>query len=134
MAATEPMRFEVSAEQQAAWLQEIWAANPDLSERMRALGVSLEIDEEADAVFLTIGPPSEALTESVDDIFCFRLEPETLKIVGVEIWGFSRELKRAARFLAHALQTAGAPVRTVPEGTANPNERLAEDIRQLVAV
>jgi hypothetical protein len=34
---------------------------------------------------VTIGPPQEALTESVDDWLGLRVDPETLKIVGFEV-------------------------------------------------
>jgi hypothetical protein len=68
-----------------AWLREIWAANNDLAERMAALGVTSDLDADTDILFVTIGPPQEALTESVDDWLGLRVDPETLKIVGFEV-------------------------------------------------
>lgn len=86
--------------------QEIIAANADLEERLRHLGVRVTYDDEFDIFLLAIGEPQEAMTEEVEDGhgLQIRVDPETLKIVGFEIMGFRRRyLKAHPEFRPHFL-------------------------------
>ena len=67
------------------WIQKIIAANGDLAQRMAELGIISEYDEDEDILFVTIGPPVEALTETVANCVGLRVDPDTLKLVGLEI-------------------------------------------------
>ena len=67
------------------WIREIIAANGDLAQRMAQLGITSEYDENEDILFVTIGPPVEALTETVANCVGSRVDPDTLKLVGLEI-------------------------------------------------
>ena len=134
MAGADSLNMAELEREHREWIADIVARNQDLEERMRVLGVSVAIDEEDDALFLTIGPPTEALTESIDGLFYLRVEPDTLKVVGVEVWGFSTALQRVAGFLVHALHAAGSKVHIESVEPSAASAQLAQDIRELAAV
>jgi uncharacterized protein YuzE len=132
-----------------AWLPRILATNEDLADRIQALGVSVDYDEDDDALFIYFGPPVEALTESVNGVVYIRVDPDTLKIYGVEVWGVRSLITEAAaglRLWWHATEALTArPREQVPASpdrmvTAEQmplpvvSERLADDIRELVGV
>ena len=83
-------------------------------------------DREEDTFFLTIGNPQEAIYESVDNRLYLRLDPDTLKIVGVEIPHVSRRLKDDPR-IAALLQPYLAVIAS-ESGTA---EAFAQTLREL---
>ncbi|HEY7067424.1 MAG TPA: DUF2283 domain-containing protein [Chloroflexota bacterium] len=153
MADSSALDMTALAKEHHEWLLSILAANDDLAERIEALGVSMDYDEEDDALFVNFGPLVEALTESVNGVVYVRVDPDTLKIYGVEVWGVRALVAEAAagvRLWWHATEafTAGlwnrlsrmpASVDTpLPpaEQTSLPvaSERLADDIRELVGV
>lgn len=69
-------------------------ANYDLLDRIEREGIALYYNHEADTLSLVIGEPREGVTEPmIDDIFC-RLDPESLKVIGVEIVAFRRDFLR----------------------------------------
>ncbi len=80
------------AEEHAASLREVAAANRDLRSRLTELSVRVLHDRDDDTFILTIGEPQEAITESVRNRLYYRLDPDTLKIVGIEIPHVSRRL------------------------------------------
>jgi hypothetical protein len=116
-------------------VQRIWAANDDLAERMNALGVTTVYDADLDTLFTRIGPPVEALTESIDDHIGLRVDPDTLKIVGWEILE-PRKASAAGFAIAMLLITlfAVAHVREHPPGEParlRLYTQLAADLRSL---
>ena len=151
MADPNTLDMTALAQEHHEWLLHILAANQDLAERIQTLGVSVDYDEEDDALFITFGPPVEALTESLDGITYLRVDPDTLKIYGLEVWGFRMfvaQVAAGARLWWHATETFIAGLRKrlagSPKSTAAPkvpaehvslpvaSERLAKDIRELV--
>jgi hypothetical protein len=63
------------------------ATNGDLGSRMATLGVTSEYEVENDILFVVIGAPVAALTETIDNWIGLRVDPVTLKLVGLEILG-----------------------------------------------
>lgn len=110
--------------------------NRDLGERVGQLGLTLTYDDAEDTLTLTIGKPQEAVTESVDNRLFFRLDPETLAIVGIEVLNFRTLHKDRPDFLPlliDLLQAAGAKlIVESPPSPALTDERLREDIKGLV--
>ena len=68
--------------------QRLWEANKDGLRRIKSQGVDIVYDAPLDTLFVEIGGPKEALSEHVVDNIMVRIEPDTLKIVGVEILEF----------------------------------------------
>lgn len=66
-------------------------ANFDLSDRMEEEGLTLSYDPEGDVLSIIIGEPREAITEPMVDDIMYRIDPETLKIVGFEIVQFQAD-------------------------------------------
>ena len=112
------------------WLAEIRAANSDLEERLGALGITLDYDDERDILFCRFGPPTEALTESVDDLVYVRVDPDTLKIVGLEILHARTALAERPAVATFLLHAAAA---TAPDALLPLTSRLATDIEVLIA-
>ena len=119
--------------------------NHDLAERIDALGVWAEYDDDEDALYVRFGQATEALTESAGQGLYLRVVPETLKIVGLEVSGVSTLLAGGLRLVLHALEAgqaywcARAPETAPPQkvtsevGRARHHPaRLAADIRSLV--
>jgi hypothetical protein len=77
--------MERFVQEHAASLREVSAANRDLALRLTTLSVQVRHDRDDDTFVLTIGEPQEAITESVRNRLFYRLDPDTLKIVGIEI-------------------------------------------------
>ncbi len=112
-ASPDHIMVALEREHEAA-LERSVAANQDLPDRVRALGAMVYYDPEDDVLLLTVGKPAPAITETVDDFLLLRLEPETWKIIGVEILGLHDFLaahpeaaQRADGFLAHAKRAPG---------------------------
>ena len=68
-------------------------ANTDLLARLRQLSVTSSYDPEEDLFVLTLGEAQEALTESVGNAWYVRLDPESYKVVGLEIPDVSQLIK-----------------------------------------
>lgn len=81
-------------------LEKIRAANRDLQERIENLGVSVSYSRDDDALMVTFGETTEALMESVDDNILVRVEPETSKIVGIEVLDLKTSLPDHPQILA----------------------------------
>ena len=67
---------------------DVWRANRDLKERMESSQIDIGYDAEFDMLLVTIGSAQEAITEQIDDQVYIRLDPETLKIVGLTVTAF----------------------------------------------
>lgn len=52
-------------------------------------------EDTADVLFVELGEPREAATVEVQSGICVRIDPESGKVVGLEILGFSRRFGRA---------------------------------------
>ena len=81
-------------------LRAIFAANEDTRDRVARLGVVAAYDPDEDYFGLVIGGPAEATIESLANTILFRVEPETLKLVGIEIYDFERRRRVRDRQLA----------------------------------
>jgi uncharacterized protein YuzE len=120
----------------AAYLRRIMAANGDFAERATTLGARAEYDRDQDTLSISIGPAVEASAESIDNRVFISVDPETLKIVGIDVMGL-RDLLVApspdAEPLARALEPIAAAL-LVDEQRPSPSavEALARTMRQLV--
>ena len=121
-----------------AFLRNVLAANQDLAARLRELSISIVYDRDDDTFMLTLGEPQEALTESLDGSRIYiRVDPDTLKIVGIEIPDLSLRVHDApavTRIWLAARDVAGPTVAAdVPQPVSEASERLAFELRELVA-
>jgi len=121
-----------------AFFKSVLNANEDLASRLRELSVCITYDRDGDTFILTLGEPQEALTESVDENRLYvRIDPATLKIVGIEIpdltirLGDDPVVKRI--WLAARNMTGPSFSADIPETGAGAAERLAHELRELVA-
>src|SRR5438105_2587790 len=74
------------AEEHQQSLDEVFRANGDLAARLKSQAVSLRYDPDDDVVILTIGERlAEGVYESVKNRLFLRLDPDSLKIVEMEI-------------------------------------------------
>jgi hypothetical protein len=117
-------------------LRALFAANDDLRDRVARLGVVAEYDPDEDYFGLVIGGPAEATTESLANTILFRVEPETLKLVGIEIYDFEKRRRVQDRELA-ALVEFWAPVVKELRAGRDPGPILrdllgVETLRELV--
>ncbi len=76
-----------------AFLQEIVEANRDLNKRLADIDVCVSYEPGEDLFTLMLGDPQEALTESIDNVFYIRVDPESLAIVGIEVPYLSERLQ-----------------------------------------
>jgi len=116
--------------------REILEANADLEERLSRLSFSVSYDEEFDIFVLTIGEPTEAITEEVADGLQLRLDPETLKVVGFEVLSFRRRFLPAhPEFGPHFESLFESPIqrRDIPPRGAQ-HRRAQEVASKLAAV
>mgnify|MGYP001572047058 CR=1 FL=1 len=74
--------------------EEINRINFDISDRIMTEGVTLDYNPEADLLTITIGESKPAITEPLLDDVMYRVDPDTLKIVGVEIVAFFSDFVR----------------------------------------
>jgi uncharacterized protein YuzE len=65
--------------------EQVNKGNTDLTDRMVSEGLKFSYNSEADVLSIIIGPPRIAITEPLIDDIMYRIEPETFKIVGIEI-------------------------------------------------
>jgi hypothetical protein len=135
-AASEELMQQLQAEH-AEMIRAIVEANRDLATRSQALGVRAGYDPDEDVISVTIGPVVESSTESVDHRFYFSVEPDSLKIVGIDIFGVRdlvtnppEELEGMAEAAA-ALAAAILVRANLAEGRVV--DTLADGIRELVS-
>lgn len=64
---------------------EVRLANQDFAQRLGVEEVTLDYNPEADVLSITIGTPTPAITEPAFDNLLYRVDPDTLRIVGFEI-------------------------------------------------
>jgi len=69
-------------------MRQVAMLNNDLLQRLTDEGVTFTYDEDGDSLFLTIGPGVAALTEHIVYGIYVRIEPESLRIVGIDILQF----------------------------------------------
>jgi hypothetical protein len=115
------------AKQHNDLLHAIFDANDDLPQRVASLSVATFYDREDDTLTVTFGDVQEALTESVRNQFFLRVDPDSLKLVGIEIPHLSRRLKDSPP-LAKMLHRF-FPLAVVD---ANPAADFAGEMRELV--
>jgi len=120
-----------------AFFKSVLQANEDLAARFRELSVYIAHDRDDDTFILTLGEPQEALTESLDGSRIYvRIDPDTLKIVGIEIPDLTTRLNDdpVVKSIWAAARTVAAPSISadVHEPVAEASERLAKELRQLV--
>jgi hypothetical protein len=139
--ATETVALDMTAleREHTTRLAEIIDHNDDLATRIRQRGVAVDYNEDLDILVVMFGTPTgEVWTESVGNRIGLHYEPETLKLVGVDILSARALLAEgiiAMCLFLHAVQATGAKLHTAPPVTAaEAPERLAADIRELVAV
>lgn len=84
--------------------EEIRRANFDLAERIEAETITLDYNPEADVLTITIGEPTPAITEPLFDDIMYRIEPDTLKIVGIEIVAFFGDFVRRNKLVRKLLR------------------------------
>ena len=117
-------------------LRAIFAANEDIRARVARLGVVAEYDADEDYFGLVIGGPAEATTESLANTILFRVEPQTLKLVGIEIYDFEKRRRVPDPRLA-ALVEFWAPIVQDLRAGRDPGPTLremlgVETLRELV--
>ncbi|MBM3942069.1 MAG: DUF2283 domain-containing protein [SAR202 cluster bacterium] len=84
--------------------EEIRRANVDLADRIEAERVTLDYNPEADVLTITIGEPQVAITEPLFDDIMYRVDPDTLKIVGIEIVAFFGDFVRRNKLVRKLLR------------------------------
>lgn len=124
------------AREHATALQAIFDANDDLPQRLASLDKELVYDTEDDYFAIVIGPPVEAITESLANAVLFRVEPETLKIVGIAIYDFEKRRKNTPAPWA-AMIEYWVPVVEALRSGQDPSEALSRvvegrSLRELV--
>ena len=80
-------------------IEDIRRANFDLGERVESEELSLDYNPEADVLTITVGEPRSAITEPWLDDILYRVDPDTLKIVGIEIVAFFSDFVRKNKFV-----------------------------------
>src|SRR6266508_1775285 len=123
-AAEQAMILANFAREHALALQAIFDANDDLSQRLESLDKELVYDEDDDYFAIVVGPPVEAITESLANAILFRVEPDTLKIVGIEIYDFEKRRKNTPAPWA-AMIEYWVPVVEALRAGQDPSEALA---------
>ena len=84
--------------------EEINRINFDISDRIMTEGVTLDYNPEADLLTITIGESRHAITEPLLDDVMYRVDPDTLKIVGVEIVAFFSDFVRRNKVVRKLLK------------------------------
>jgi uncharacterized protein YuzE len=127
MAVNDPLDWAALEREHRDSLAAILNANQDLAERIQRLGVTADYDPSDDVLYISIGPSTAAVAESIDNTIFLRVEPDTLKLASIEVWGVRSAAPTDSKVVALLLDLvhrAGAPA----------PERLAADIRELIAV
>jgi hypothetical protein len=108
-------------------VKKIIAANWDLQDRLATESLCVTYDRDEDMFLLSIGEPQEAITESARNRLYLRVDPDSLRIVGIEIPHVSRRLSDdplLAGFLRRFLPRASIESASAREA--------ASDLRQMV--
>lgn len=121
-----------------AFVKRVLDANHDLATRLRELSVSIAYDRDDDTFMLTLGEHQEALTESLGGSHLYiRIDPDTLKIVGIEIPDLTARIDDdpgVKRIWLAARNVAGPCTATdIPDTVTEASERLERELRQLAA-
>jgi hypothetical protein len=99
--------------------------------------VSSFYDREDDVLVITIGGPAEAITESVSNTFFLRVDPDTLKLVGIEVSVVKTLIARQPEFLDLFADATGVPGPSVPDSlhssSSDATGRLVHIVRDLVS-
>lgn len=112
--------------------EEVRKANFDLADRVDPEGVTLSYNSESDTLSAVIGQPREGLTEHLlDDIF-YRIDPSTLKILGVEIVAFRRDFLRKNKVARKVF--GGLMIELLEKGEIILVERRREVARELLPI
>jgi hypothetical protein len=117
-AKTPAVKARARATEHAGKLAELLAANWDLADRLQALGARAVYDAEYDLLYVPIGEPAEAITDSIDNVVGLRVEPVSRKLLGFEIVSVRGLLDRGpagAALLMHLMQATGAALTTRPD-------------------
>lgn len=120
------------------FLKNVLEENRDLTSRLQQLSVTIAYDRDDDTFLVTLGEPQEALTESLAGGHLYlRVDPESLKIMGIEIPDLTTRLAddaRVKRVWLAARNIAGPCNATeVPETVADASERLTHELSKLAA-
>jgi len=116
-------------------LHRVASVNSDFEDRFRDSDISVILDLEDDLFAITFNTQQEALTIDIDDGLYFRVDPDTYKIVGIEVWHSRERLAEdspTSRIMAKALEAAGRRV-TVVHPASTGTTSLADDMRELVS-
>ncbi len=84
---------------------------------------------------ITLDQEQESLTIDIDEGVYFRVDPDTYKIVGIEVWHPREHMtggSPAGNVITKALVAAGERVTIVPPADTDTTT-LADDMRQLVS-
>jgi hypothetical protein len=131
----EALDLAAAARDHAALLAQIAAANLDLATRIQMLGVSVVYDDDIDILFCQFGPPTEALTETVNDWLAVRVDPETLKVLGFELMSLrlpgSGDEPGLLPLILHAASAASSG--NLAAEVTEAQTRLAGDLHTLLA-
>jgi hypothetical protein len=115
----------------------IRAANDDLEARVLSLGLHVAYDRADDTLILTIGPLVEATTESIANTVLVRVDPDTLKCVGLEVLGFKALLRERPPLPASLLAALDWLDRAVTAlfrpPTREETAELGRTVKQLIA-
>lgn len=116
-------------------VRRVLGANDDLAERAGDLGIRSIYSPQDDTWSTYIGPSAEALTVNVDDHLLLRYDPESLKLIGLEIIelrGYLSQRPEALRLLLNLTRASGA--RIEPEESSDATlAAVARDVRELVS-
>jgi hypothetical protein len=99
------------------------------------LGITTIYDEEEDVLRTFVGPPIEAATESVNNTILLRYEPESLKLVGIEILGARRLLSEgieAPPKVIAGLRDLVLALDSHRQAAERVSESLVRDLRELI--
>lgn len=121
----------------AEGMRQLFAANEDLPQRLRAAKVEAVYDMEDNLLEITLDGPQEALSESIENTLYLRVNAETSKIVGIELEHFSQHLNERSgflRFVLHVLELAGIESIAIVPPVAEPDVDPVRDMRELASV
>ena len=109
-------------------------ANEDLEERVRSLLICASYDPEEDLFTLTLGEVQPAITESIRNHIYLRLDPPSMKLVGIEIPDLTTRIfdDPLVKTIWHSTQALLGPAEG-GKGTPEPEFKWAQELRELVS-